>query len=102
MSVRHGNRRAWLFALVFATALFALLLRTRTAEAPVATYATADEAPVVLVAAQVTDSTSTFGIEVGDRDDPVAKMMHFAGGLRVLSIAPGSVGSKIGYPRTHR
>lgn len=44
----------------------------------------------------------TFGIDVGDRDDSVAQMLQLSGGLRVMKVEPGSVGSRISYPGIHR
>lgn len=44
----------------------------------------------------------TFGIDVGDRDDQVAKMLQLSGGLRVMKVEPGSVGSRISFPGIRR
>ncbi len=48
------------------------------------------------------DLKATLGLDVGDRDDPVAKMMQLSGGLRVMQVDPGSVASNITFPGTHR
>ncbi len=44
----------------------------------------------------------TFGIDVGDRDDAVAQMLQLSGGLRIMKVEPGSVGSRISYPGVRR
>lgn len=44
----------------------------------------------------------TFGIDVGDRDDAVAQMLQLSGGLRIMKVEPGSVGSRISYPGIRR
>lgn len=83
-----------------AAALVAALALLAPAPSPVAAaeHAGAPSAP----GAPVKNLAETFGIDVGDRDDAVAQMLQLSGGLRIMKIEPGSIGSRISYPGVRR